>query len=40
MFDDELEFYRSLSNDELFEKARMGDYKAITTLLERIMEES
>jgi len=38
MFDDEIIYYRSLSNDELFEKARMGDYKAITTLLERIME--
>lgn len=38
MFDDEIIYYRSLSNDELFEKARMGDYKAIVVLLERAME--
>ncbi len=38
MFDDELSHYRSLSNEELLEKAKMNDWKAVAVLLERIME--
>ncbi len=38
VFDDELEFYRSLSDDDLLVRVRIGDYKAVAVLLERLME--
>ena len=40
MFDDELALYRSMSNEELLERVKHNDWKAVATLLERLMRDT
>lgn len=38
MFDDELKLYRAMTNDELLERVKHNDMKAVAILFERLME--
>lgn len=40
MFDDEIELYRSMSNEELLERVKLNDMKAVAILLERLMRDT
>lgn len=40
MFDDEIELYQKMSDDELLARARLNDYRAVATLLERLMRDT
>jgi len=40
MFDDEIELYRSMTDEELLESVRHNDWKAVAILLERLMRDT
>lgn len=40
MFDDEIELYQKMSDDELLDRVKLNDYKAVATLLERLLRDT